>query len=97
MQSRFPSRSQPDMYVPPVAGLPAADDQSPFCHTVGQFHHAVMPQLEPGGQFPDSGTGCALPRHNRQQKLVLGRFETERPRRIFAKPQKTAELMPEFG
>jgi len=64
---------------------------------IHQFDSAVMLDLQPLGQFRNLGTNLRWQTLDGEKKLVLTWFQSRVARCSFAKPQKPANLVPEFG
>ena len=93
--------SQPDANLAPVAIAACPFHQAALDQSVGQANRAVMPDQQMPGDFSHGGatrvTTRAGKRPDRQQELMLLRFQPLGPGRLFTEMEKAADLKPEIG
>ena len=80
-----------------ILSIAAAFEQPSLYHTIYQFDSTVMLQLQPLGEFTNTGRLIWAQGANNQQHLVLLRLYTGLPLLLFAEAQESAELIATFS
>jgi hypothetical protein len=81
-----------------VIGIPVlALHQTVVRQPVNQLHGAVMPNEKPPGKLRDRRLVSCRNSANRQQKLVLARFNSVEPGLIFAEAKEAPDLKTKLG
>ena len=65
--------------------------------TVNQFYCAVVPDLKPLCQFPNSGTRSAWKTFQCQHQLMLVGFEAYFPNSNLTEVEKAPDMVPQIG
>jgi hypothetical protein len=89
----FAVASQLDQDLPFVVGSPQPEQETPFDESIDELHRAVVLELHPFGQHADSWFDPLRKASYGQKQLVVLRFDAGVARGIFAKTEKTADLV----
>ena len=76
-----------------IVGSPQSAQEPSFGESVNQFHSAVMLKLHSFRQHTDGRFDAIGKTSNRQQQLVLLRFDARLARGIFAETQEASYLI----
>jgi len=96
MQNSASFRSQRNLRAAAVGVRPGPADQPAALQTVHQPNRAVMPELKAFRKIANTG-GFRLHRLDRQHQLMLLRFHSRAPGRLFAEMHKFANPVAKFG
>ena len=89
--------SQLDQHLAPIICSPEPNQKSAINQAINKPHGAVVLELHSLGQSTDRGMHAVGQTLDGQQKLLLLRLESGLARGIFAKTQKTPDLVTELG
>ena len=93
LEKFFAVVSQLDENLPAIVGRAQAAKQASVDQTIDQFHGAVMLQLHPFRQNSDGRFKILRKTANREQELMLLRFDAGLARGVFAETQKPTDLI----
>jgi hypothetical protein len=96
LEEFFAVVSQLDQDLPPVIGRPQAAKKPSIDQSIDKLNGAVMLQLHPFGQRPDSRFQTIGQTADGQQELVLLRLDAGLSRGVFTEAQKTTDLVAQF-
>jgi chloride channel protein, CIC family len=98
VDQRFAPRGQRHVHAPAIHFRWRASHQSAFGEPVDQADGAVVPQVQALGQGADGhGIGATGETLQREQRLMLLRWDSGVVRRLFAEPEKPAQRVAQGG
>jgi hypothetical protein len=94
-QQLFAAGREAEPHFAPIGPIARAKNPAIRFEPAAEFYGAVMPDLEPLGQDPDGCFEPGRPPLDRQQRLMLLRFDPGRTRDSLAEVQEAANFIPE--
>lgn len=95
-QKLFAVAGQLDQNLTPIVRRAQTAEKAAFNQTIDELNGAVMLQLHPFGQHADVWFQVFWKTADREQKLVLLRFDPRLASRVLAETQKSTDLITQF-
>ena len=89
-------RGKRQEHLTPILAAAAPSDVAGASQPIDQFDRAVMLDLQPLRQFADARARSVRKPFQREQQLVLARFEAGVTGRLLAERQESADLIPKL-